>query len=308
MITKCVRFCGMIDSYHFIFCNIRISSNLSNVKNDTLSVCTFNVLAPCYKRLSSEKDRESLHESLWHRRHSSIINLLQSLEIDLICLQEFWFKNPLFIQLYKANLSPKYSFYTLQRTGFLDDGLAILIDSNRVKFIDRYDMKLHDIGNRIGILLNLEFNGKNILVINLHLTFPHNRFERRVRLKQMIKFLELIHKYQQANNLLNQCSIILSGDFNTTYYNDNVYQLIEKDFQSSFKFIHGYEPHVTHLTHKREQLAVDFIFYKSNILQPMSSELIPLGCNHLFWNDHTHWTLSDHRAIVTKFKYINNNS
>ncbi|CAF1241756.1 unnamed protein product [Rotaria sp. Silwood1] len=283
-------------------------SNLSNVKNDTLSVCTFNILAPCYKRLSSEYDRESSYDSLWQKRHLSIINLLQSFEINLICLQEFWFKNPLFIQLYKSNLSSKYSFYTLQRTGFLDDGLAILVDSNHLKVIDIYNMKLNDIGHRIGLLLNFEFNGKNILLINLHLTFPHYRFERQIRLRQMKKFLELIHNYQVSKNLLNQCSIIICGDFNSTYQNDNVYQLIEKNFQSSYKFINGYEPHVTHLTHRNEQLGVDFIFYKSNNLQPISSELIPRGCNHLIWNDHSKWTLSDHRPIFTIFKYNNSNN
>ncbi|CAF1324607.1 unnamed protein product [Rotaria sordida] len=281
----------------------RMSSNLSDIKNNTLSVCTFNILAPCYKRLSSEKDRESCYDSLWQKRHLSIINLLQSLEINLICLQEFWFKNPLFIQLYKSNLSSKYSFYTLQRTGFLDDGLAILVDTNYLKVIDKYELKLNDIGNRIGLLLNLELNGKNILLINLHLTFPHYRFERRLRLKQMNKFLELIHNYQISKNLLNQCSIILCGDFNSSYHNDNVYQLVENHFQSSYKFIHGYEPHVTHFTHRNEQLGVDFIFYKSNVLQPIASELIPRGCNHLVWNDQSQWMLSDHRAILTIFKY-----
>ncbi|CAF2676249.1 unnamed protein product [Rotaria sp. Silwood2] len=284
----------------------RISSNLSNIKYDTLSVCTFNILAPCYKRLSSEHDRESFYHSLWQKRHLSIINLLQSLEINLICLQEFWLKNSLFIQLYKSNLSSKYSFYTLQRTGFLDDGLAILVDSKRFKVVDKYDIKLNDIGNRIGLLLNLEFNEKNILLINLHLTFPHYRFERRLRLKQMKRFLDLIYNYQVSKNLLNKSSIILCGDFNSSYHNDNVYQLVEKHFQSSYKFIHGNEPHVTHLTHRNEELGVDFIFYKSNLLQPISSELIPHGCNHLIWNDHTKWILSDHRAIFTIFKYDNN--
>ena len=240
-------------------------------------------------------------------RHLSIINLLQSLQIHLICLQEFWFKNPLFIQLYKFHLSSKYSFHTLQRTDSLDDGLAVLVDFNYLKVLDKYELKLYDIGNRIGLLLNLEFNGKNILLINIHLTFPHHKFECQVRLQQIKNFLELIHNYQISKNLIDQCSIILCGDFNSSFHNDPVYQLIEKQFQSSYKFIHGNEPHVTHLTHRNEQLGVDFIFYKSNIFQPISSELIPHGCNPLLWNDdHADWTLSDHRAILTRFQYNNN--
>jgi len=276
------------------------------MSSNTLSVCTFNILAPCYKRLSSEYDRESSYESLWQTRHLSIINLLQSLDINLICLQEFWFKNPLFAQLYQSNLSSKYSFYTLRRTGLLDDGLAILVDSKYLKVIDKCELKLRDVGNRIGLLLHIEFNEKPLLLINVHLTFPHHRFERHVRLKQIKKFLDLIHEYQVSKHLLNQCSIILCGDFNSPYYNDSVYQLIGKQFQSSYRFIHGYEPKVTHLTHRNEQLGADFIFYKSNILQPISSELIPRGCNHLIWEDETGWKLSDHRALLSTFKYNKN--
>jgi mRNA deadenylase 3'-5' endonuclease subunit Ccr4 len=272
--------------------------------SNTLSVCTFNILSPCYKRLSSEYDRESAHESLWQTRHLSIIKLLQSLEINLICLQEFWFKNPLFAQLYQSNLSSKYSFYTLRRTGFLDDGLAILVDSKNVQFVNKCEFKLNDIGHRIGLLLHLEFDGKPLLLFNVHLTFPHYRFERHVRLKQIKKFLDLIHDYQLSKNLVNKCSIILCGDFNSSYHNDPVYHIIEKHYQSSYKLIHGYEPYVTHLTHRNEQLGVDFIFYKSKNLQPISSELIPKGCNHLIWNDESNWELSDHRAVLTTFKNV----
>lgn len=285
----------------------RLSTNLSNARKNTLSVCTFNILAPCYKRLSSEYDRESSYEYLWQQRHSSIINLLKSLQVHLICLQEFWFKNPLFIQLYESYLVPKYSFFTLQRTGLLDDGLAILADSKHCQVLDKQELVLNDIGNRIGLLLNIDFNGINILLANIHLTFPHHGFERRLRLKQMKRFLELIHDYQVSKNLLNRCSIILCGDFNSSYQNDHVYQLIEKQYKSSYKFIHGNEPSVTHLTHRNEALGVDFIFYQSNILQPMSSELIPYGSNPLRWNHPSEWNLSDHRAILTIFKSNNNN-
>jgi hypothetical protein len=60
---------------------------------------------------------------------------------------------------------------------------------------------------------------------------------------------------------------------------------VEKEFKSSYFIIHGKEPKVTHLTHGNEQLGVDFIFYQSNILQPISSELIPRGCDQQIWND-----------------------
>ncbi|CAF3491307.1 unnamed protein product [Rotaria sp. Silwood1] len=279
-----------------------MSSNLSTVSTNNLSVCTFNVLAPCYKRLSSEYDRESAHESLWKPRHISIIKLLQSLQLHIICLQEFWLNEPSFLQLYESHLSSKYAFHYVQRTNDLDDGLAILVDKNYLKFVDKYDLLLYDIGNRVGLLLNIEYNGKCLLLINIHLTFPHDSFDRRLRLTQMKKFLELINEYQINNNLLNKCSIIICGDFNSPCDNDPVYQLLEKQFQSSYFIVHGKEPKVTHLTHRNEELGVDFIFYQSNTFRPISSELIPRGCDEQKWNDTTGWNLSDHRAVISIFQ------
>jgi mRNA deadenylase 3'-5' endonuclease subunit Ccr4 len=283
-----------------------MSFNSSGVTTNNLTVCTFNILAPCYKRLSSEYDRESSYESVWRLRHLSIINLIQSLEIHLICLQEYWLSDQSFIDLYESHLSSKYSSYYVQRTHGLDDGLAIFVDRNHIKVRDKVDLLLHDIGNRVGLLLNLEYNGKCLLLINIHLTFPHNSYDRQLRLTQIKKFLSLINEYQIKSNLLNKCSIILCGDFNGPSDNDPVYQLLEKQFQSSYFIIHGKEPKVTHLTHRNEQLGVDFIFYQSNILQPISSQLIPHGSNEQSWNDSTNWMLSDHRAVLTTFKYKDN--
>ena len=102
---------------------------------NTFSICTFNVLAPCYKRLASENDRESSYKSMWRTRHLAIINLLQSLQLHLICLQEFWLNEQSFIKLYESHLSSKYSSYYVQRTHGHDDGLAIFVDRNHFKFI-----------------------------------------------------------------------------------------------------------------------------------------------------------------------------
>jgi mRNA deadenylase 3'-5' endonuclease subunit Ccr4 len=283
-----------------------MTSNLPKVATNNLSVCTFNILAPCYKRLSSENDREDAYDSVWRTRHLSIINLLQSLQVHLICLQEFWLNDPSFVELYESHLSSKYSFHYVQRTRGHDDGLAILVDKNHLKVIDQRKFLLHDIGNRVGLLLHLETKGQSLLLINIHLTFPHNSFDRQLRLTQIKEFLKLINEYQISNNLLNKCSIILCGDFNAACDNDPVYQLLEKQFQSSYFIIHGKEPKVTHLTHRNEELGVDFIFYRSNIFQPVSSQLIPHGCNEQLWNDTTKWSLSDHRAVLTTFKYNEN--
>lgn len=269
-----------------------------------ISVCTWNILAPCYKRLSSEYDRESAYESQWRSRHLSIIRLLQSLQLHIICLQEFWLDDPLFVQLYESHLSSIYSSYYVRRTHGLGDGLAIFIDRKHFQLIDKVDLLLHDIGNRVGLLLHLQFHGKCLLLVNIHLTFPHNAYDRRLRLTQMKQFLHLIEEYRKKKNLYNQCSIILCGDFNEASDNDPVYQFMtQQSFQSSYFVVHGIEPKVTHLTHRNDQLGVDFIFYRSNVLRPVSSDLIPHGCDQNKWEDSSGWNLSDHRAILTTFQF-----
>ena len=280
-----------------------MSSDRSSVPSDPLSVCTFNILAPCYKRLSSEVDREGAHGEVWRLRHQAIVDLLLSLKIDVICLQEFWLKRRAFVGLYESRLSSRYSFHYIQRTGDLEDGLAILVDRTQLTVQDQCDLRLNDIGNRVGLLLNVDYHGQCLLIVNVHLTFPHGDLDQQLRLTQMKEFLRLIDDYQTSKNLLDRCSIILCGDFNGPSDNDLVYQLIEQHFLSSFRTIHGREAQVTHLTHRHEELGVDFIFYRSSLLRVLSSELIPRGSNENKWNDPFDWPLSDHRAVLSTFQF-----
>ena len=197
-----------------------------------------------------------------------------------------------------------HSFYYVQRTCDLDDGLGIFLrKKSTLKFINQKNLYLNDIGNRVALLLHLKYENNPLLIINIHLTFPHHSSDRQLRIVQMNRFLHLIDEYRQSANLLDkQCSIILCGDLNSPDDNDPVYHQLIQTFQSSYRIIHGKEPQVTHLTHRNEEVSTDFIFYSSNCFIPIESQLIPKGSNQFLWNDSTNWTLSDHRAILTKFQ------
>ncbi len=58
---------------------------------DQFSLCTFNVLAPCYKE-TDNGDEESHQPKVWRARHLQIVKFL--LEITprptVLVLQEFW--------------------------------------------------------------------------------------------------------------------------------------------------------------------------------------------------------------------------
>lgn len=54
---------------------------------DFISVTTFNILAPIYKRVSGEGLRESADEARWKKRNEEIVELLLAKGSSIICLQ-----------------------------------------------------------------------------------------------------------------------------------------------------------------------------------------------------------------------------
>lgn len=261
-----------------------------------VSLCTLNVLSPSYKRLTSEWDRESRSVARWTSRHGQLIDLLLSLDVDLICLQEFWFDaRGEFLRLYESRLAKIYSFHLLRRTCGLDDGLAILVRRSTWIVTKQVDLLLHDIGSRVALLLHLQSSVDQRItldVVNVHLTFPHHAADRQLRLEQIQRFLQLIDEHSSS-------SLIFAGDFNSPQSNDPIYQCVTKTFDSSFRRLHGREVQVTHLTHRNEEVPTDFIFFRSNQLRPIQSELIPRGSDEEKWSN---WDLSDHRAVLTRFQ------
>ena len=261
-----------------------------------VSICTLNLLSPCYKRVTSEADRESESIDQWKSRHGQLIDLLLSLDVDLICLQEFWFDaQGEFLRLYESRLSQIYSFHLLRRTCGLEDGVAILVRRTTWIVTKQVDLLLHDVGNRVALLLHLQskIDRRTTLdLVNVHLTFPHHAADRQLRLKQIQRFLQLIDEHCSS-------AVIFAGDFNSPQSNDPIYECVTKTFDSSFRRVHGREVQVTHLTHRNEEVPTDFIFFRSNQLRPIESELIPRGCDEEKWSD---WLLSDHRAVLTRFQ------
>ncbi|CAF1534399.1 unnamed protein product [Didymodactylos carnosus] len=155
------------------------------------SIMGGRLLAPVYNRLETESRRESENDKLCKPRHSHIIELIKSKSAHILCLQEFWF-NQDFVQLYESDLSKEYKFFYRQRTHYADDSLVILISKQeqngfKLEIIDRYDCLLCDVGNRIGLLLRICLTiidtnqTSDFLLLNLHLTFPHNSFDRNLR-------------------------------------------------------------------------------------------------------------------------------
>lgn len=106
----------------------------------TLSVATFNVLAPCYRRLSwsavateecvrreGRRPRESEFVGLWRSRCADMCEFLRRDDsFDILCLQEFWFEKEYTEKVYK-NFESEYQMISLQRTGGKPDGVLTMV-------------------------------------------------------------------------------------------------------------------------------------------------------------------------------------
>eukprot|EP01040_Poterioochromonas_malhamensis_P002542 gene2542-2703_t len=143
-----------------------------------LKLVSFNILAPCYKRLKQQsssqtttsvhpasgtlppKVYESHYEDLYLERNEKICDQLLSTDADIICLQEFWTGSPSLIQLYLNKLchNGKYSMKLLERTSHWrsrKDGLAIFVKNKSLQIEDVREILFHDCGDRVALMLLL---------------------------------------------------------------------------------------------------------------------------------------------------------
>lgn len=167
-------------------------------------------------------------------------------------------------------------------------------------------------------------------MVNSHLTFPHDAFNRKVRLQQIQITLKAIEEYQAANSL-QHIPVVLCGDFNDAL--DVVHDcILEYRYESAFQLLNGREAKVTHCNHQNGEVGVDFIFTKNNSLPGF--QLIPHSCyleprtlsdkallyRPTFGHDWDaidvlkirsdedqakYWKfVSDHRPLVSDFKFV----
>ena len=86
---------------------------------------------------------------------------------------------------------------------------------------------------------------------------------------------------ENENNKIN--TIILCGDFNCNYNENEVQMAIKNGYKSSFRSINPMylnKNPVTHLNHEKEKVGVDFILYKNLVndiinIKPIQSRIYP---------------------------------
>ncbi|GLT34252.1 hypothetical protein SLA2020_087760 [Shorea laevis] len=260
------------------------SSRVASTMGDPCISCTtFNILAPIYKRLDKENQsaRESDFRALWFARNQGILDCLLYQRSSIICLQEFWVGNEELVHMYQESLGDTgYDTFKLARTNNRGDGLLTAIHKDYLRVLNYRELLFNGFGDRVAQLLHVQSvlpypQGQKgeikqeILIVNTHLTFPHNSSLSIARLHQVYKIVQYLERYQSENKL-SHIPIILCGDWNGSK-RGHVYKFLRSQgFVSSYDIAHQYtdsdaDAHrwISHQNHRGNICGVDFIWLRN---------------------------------------------
>ena len=160
------------------------------------------------------------------------------LNSSIVALQEFWLRDEYASIFEKGFKKLGFDTFTLRRTGQKTDAVAFMIKSSDFEMIQRKDISLCRLGDRVALLLWLRHkkSGKNVLVANTHLTFPHNMFDRSNQLRQMRILLDSIENFVEENEV-GPATRVVTGDFNVEGHSPVCEHLRQAGYQSCFEIV-----------------------------------------------------------------------
>lgn len=264
-----------------------ISLKSSAMQTIDFSLISWNVLAPCYKKLPSG-EMESMNESSFIERTQRICELLISENSDIICIQEFWCASETVRGIYCQSLRKAgYSYKEVRRTSHWrtrKDGIATFTKDDRITVQDTRNIFFHDAGDRVAqlLLLAIQESSSNqnppqqFLVVNTHLLFPHNEFSSKIRMREMTKILGFVESYRQRELCSDICGrsdvkipVIIAGDMNGKP-SGRVYQYIRsQNYKSAMEEVwmsnsagnDKWSKWISHRNHRVQLEGVDHVFY-----------------------------------------------
>lgn len=253
-----------------------------------LLVLTFNMLAPCYKRMytpvkSDSSERESNYHHLWKARLEAAITLLTSIkpQPDVIALQELWF-NPQYLETFEAALKPYYHIFYAKRPQYKQDGLATLIHRQSPHLSIPTQIAAFPIPNssdtdRVALAVSSYLNPPTcssqpnnstptrLLIVNTHLTFPHCFINRRQREMQAETLTKFVTSYVSSSTT--PISSLILGDFNSEIKSNVLHRITKENFINCYVSINDItKPPTTHYNHMKQQVFVDHIFLSNHLL------------------------------------------
>jgi endonuclease/exonuclease/phosphatase (EEP) superfamily protein YafD len=242
---------------------------------DVFRLATFNVLAPCHKRMAQGM-RESAFASICHQRQLDILNLLVHEHAPTaFCLQEFWFTEAM-RAIYRRRLGEAYHLFALKRPRS-EDGILTALNLKEVQVLAHQPV-VHQAAGRVSLLLLLHVYLSagleiNFLLGNTHLNYPHGHNDTAIRLGQAEELTAAIDAMCRAHRV---SSVIVVGDFNGNLSDTSCQHMLGNGFVSAYGLVHRKELHVTHRDHRGLQVGVDFVFVRD-----LGPRIVPINASVL---------------------------
>ena len=127
---------------------------------ESVTVSTFNLWCPEYRRLGDEGTRESSFPEMYTQRQQRLLGLPLWQESDIVCCQEFWYASPDVFEMYVSALRRRFKMHGLQRSGRRPDGLLIAI-AHEWEVIHEEDLDFDDIAGRCAQVLHVRRDGRD---------------------------------------------------------------------------------------------------------------------------------------------------
>lgn len=210
--------------------------------DNSIRLVTFNVLAPCYKRLANRDEttgrklREAYAVESWSPRAKETLSFFQqeffglnghsdTSEVrhesaSIIALQEFW-QDADYLALFASEFSNLgYTMAHKTRSGGKTDAVALLVKDSMFEVLDTHESQLITGGDRVAILMFLRHKGTGeyFLIANTHLSFPHTAFDRMLQVQQITSLTQTIESLENkyTSNIKDKSTLttIVTGDFN----------------------------------------------------------------------------------------------
>ena len=127
---------------------------------ESVTISTFNLWCPEYRRLGDEGTRESSFPEMYTQRQQRLLRLPLWQESDIVCCQEFWYASPDVFEMYVSALRRRFKMHGLQRSGRRPDGLLIAI-AHEWEVIHEEDLDFDDIAGRCAQVLHVRRDGRD---------------------------------------------------------------------------------------------------------------------------------------------------
>lgn len=134
---------------------------------------------------------ESVLPRVWGSRLDRLADMVTEADVDLVCLQEVWFRAE-FLEVLERRLG-EFWMATARRTGGKEDGVATLWRKG-ISAIGAAEVDLQGGGDRVARLDLLQLGIRRVvLLVNVHLTFLHSNEEvpmRKMQVEQLIREID----------------------------------------------------------------------------------------------------------------------